>query len=109
REKPFTDELNKHWIKLFSKTCTGDLCPMQAVIGGIAAQEAMKAVTGKFMPIKQFLYFDAIECLPENVYQASDEMTFAPKLPTKKSRYYSQEVVFGEDFQQKICKSKYFV
>jgi ubiquitin-activating enzyme E1 len=37
-----TDELNKHWIKLFAKTCTGDLCPMQAVIGGIAAQEAMK-------------------------------------------------------------------
>ena len=42
KEKPVTDELNKHWIKLFSKTCTGDLCPMQAVIGGIAAQEAMK-------------------------------------------------------------------
>jgi hypothetical protein len=34
--------LNKHWIKLFAKTCTGDLCPIQAVIGGIAAQEAMK-------------------------------------------------------------------
>ena len=42
RENPLTDELNKHWIKLFAKTCTGDLCPMQAVIGGIAAQEAMK-------------------------------------------------------------------
>jgi ubiquitin-activating enzyme E1 len=65
-------------------------------------------VTGKFMPIRQFLYFDAIECLPENVFQVSDEI-FVPKLPTKKSRYYSQEVVFGEDFQEKICKSKYFV
>jgi ubiquitin-activating enzyme E1 len=42
REKPFTDELNKNWIKLFSKTCQGDLCPMQAIIGGIAAQEVMK-------------------------------------------------------------------
>lgn len=42
REQPLTDELNKHWIKLFAKTCQGDLCPMQAVIGGIAAQEAMK-------------------------------------------------------------------
>ena len=37
-----TDELNKHWIKLFAKTCLGDLCPIQAVIGGVAAQEAMK-------------------------------------------------------------------
>ncbi len=42
REQPLTDELNKHWIKLFAKTCTGDLCPIQAIIGGIAAQEAMK-------------------------------------------------------------------
>jgi ubiquitin-activating enzyme E1 len=119
-----TDELNKHWIKLFSKTCQGDLCPIQAIIGGIAAQEAMKvrsnfkaniyteffvkAVTGKFMPIRQYLYFDAIECLPESVFQASNEIP-AFKLPSKQTRYYSQEIVFGEDFQEKICKSKYFV
>lgn len=41
-EQPLTEELNKLWIKLFAKTCTGDLCPMQAVLGGVAAQEAMK-------------------------------------------------------------------
>jgi ubiquitin-activating enzyme E1 len=81
---------------------------MQAIIGGIAAQEAMKAVTGKFMPIRQYFYFDAIECLPENVFQASDEV-FQPKLPTKQSRYYSQEIVFGENFQEKLRRSKYFV
>ena len=87
---------------------------MQAVIGGIAAQEAMKAVTGKFMPIRQFFYFDAIECLPENVFQTPSDATtdsnVVPiKLPTKKSRYYSQEVIFGEDFQHMLGKSKYFV
>jgi hypothetical protein len=27
-------------------------------------QEAMKAVTAIFTPIHQFLYFDALECLP---------------------------------------------
>jgi ubiquitin-activating enzyme E1 len=108
-----TDELNKHWIKLFSKTCTGDLCPMQAVIGGIAAQEAMKAITGKFMPIRQFVYFDAIECLPENLFQAPSETTTesppTPQLPTKKTRYYSQELIFGVDFQKKLGQAKYFV
>jgi hypothetical protein len=60
------------------------------------------------MPIRQFFYFDAIECLPENVFQESAE-NFTPKLPSTKSRYYSQEIVFGVDFQEKICKSKYFV
>ena len=58
REKPFTDELNKHWIKLFAKTCQGDLCPIQAIIGGIAAQEAMKVevysietFVSRFLPV----------------------------------------------------------
>jgi len=66
------------------------------------------------MPIRQFFYFDAIECLPEDVFQSSTEATTTtevksrPRLPMKKSRYYSQEVVFGVDFQEKLGKSKYF-
>ncbi|CAF3290858.1 unnamed protein product, partial [Rotaria sp. Silwood2] len=114
--KLFTDELNKNVIKLFSKICTGDLCPMQATIGGIASQEIIKAVTGKFKPIKQYFYFDAIECLPECVNDTSEtnanlstQSIFIPKLPTEKSRYYSQEIVFGEDFQHRAGQAKYFV
>jgi len=69
------------------------------------------------MPIRQFFYFDAIECLPENVFQPPNETTTTTtesntvlRLPSrKKSRYYSQEIVFGEDFQEKLGKSKYFV
>ncbi|CAF0731325.1 unnamed protein product [Didymodactylos carnosus] len=123
-DKPITDELNKHVMHLFSKICTGDLCPIQAVIGGIAAQEVMKAVTGKFKPIKQFLYFDAIECLPENIFNppSSDSTTTTTTTTTtsptdvpsmkpvnKNSRYYSQTIVFGEEFQEKLAASKYFV
>ncbi|CAF1325477.1 unnamed protein product [Rotaria sordida] len=112
-EQVLTDQLNKHWIRLFAKTCTGDLCPIQSVIGGIAAQEAIKAVTGKFMPIRQFLYFDAIECLPENVFHSLNEGTSESNtrsnFPSKQSRYYSQEVVFGEDFQDKLGNAKYFL
>ncbi|CAF0891592.1 unnamed protein product [Didymodactylos carnosus] len=117
-DKPITDELNKHVMHLFSKTCTGDLCPMQAVIGGIAAQEVMKAVTGKFKPIKQFFYFDAIECLPENIFNppsTDSTITISPieapsiKLANKNSRYYSQAIVFGDEFQQRLGESKYFV
>ncbi|CAF5076601.1 unnamed protein product, partial [Rotaria sp. Silwood1] len=98
---------------LFAKTCTGDLCPIQSVIGGIAAQEAVKAVTGKFMPIRQFLYFDAIECLSENVFYLSNEGTSESNtrsnFPSKQSRYYFQEIVFGEDLQDKLGNAKYFL
>ena len=48
-------------IGTFAKVCSGDLSPMAASIGGIVAQEVMKATSGKFMPVKQWLYFDALE------------------------------------------------
>lgn len=53
------------------------------------------------MPIKQFFYFDAIECLPENV-------CLSEKI-NKISRYYSQEIIFGEDFQYQLGQLKYFL
>ena len=59
------DELDENLMKEFSYSARGDLCPIAAVIGGIAAQEVMKACSGKFSPVNQFLYFDALECLPE--------------------------------------------
>ena len=48
------------------------------MIGGIAAQEVMKAFSGKFMPIKQWLYFDALECLPEENRDALTEEACKP-------------------------------
>ncbi|CAF1455812.1 unnamed protein product, partial [Rotaria sordida] len=38
-EQVLTDQLNKHWIRLFAKTCTGDLCPIQSIIGEIVFGE----------------------------------------------------------------------
>ena len=36
------DELDEGLMKSFAYQATGDVCPMQAVIGGITAQEVMK-------------------------------------------------------------------
>ena len=60
------ETIDESIIKVFAKTWMGDLSPMVAATAGIAAQEVMKACSGKFMPIQQWLYFDALECLPEN-------------------------------------------
>uniref|UniRef100_A0A8C2B275 E1 ubiquitin-activating enzyme n=1 Tax=Cyprinus carpio TaxID=7962 RepID=A0A8C2B275_CYPCA len=59
------EQLDQAIIKKLSCVAAGDLAPINAFIGGLAAQEAMKACTGKFMPIMQWLYFDALECLSE--------------------------------------------
>lgn len=69
-KSPAKTELDDDIINKLSYVAAGDVCPMQAVIGGITAQEVMKACSGKFMPIQQHLYFDALECLPEKELDA---------------------------------------
>ena len=77
---------------------------MAAAIGGFVAQEVLKACSGKFMPIKPWLYFDARECLPED----KSVLTVEACKPTG-SRYDGQVAIFGKDFQDKISKQKYMV
>lgn len=100
----FTTELNNELLETFAKTCAGDLNPMNATIGGVVAQEVMKACSGKFSPIFQWLYFDAIECLPAD----RSEITEDDCKPIG-SRYDAQTAVFGRKFQSKIGGLKYFV
>jgi ubiquitin-activating enzyme E1 len=82
-------------LSIFSKVCIGDLCPVNAGIGGITAQEVMKACTGKFTPIFQYFTFDAIECLPPNDPTEADCQGLA-------GRYDGQIAVFGRQFQDKL-------
>jgi len=90
-------------LSLLSFVASGDLAPMDAFIGGIAAQEVLKSCTGKFTPIQQWLFFDAIEVLPE--YENLDASEFQPL----NSRYDSQIAVLGQTLQQQIHELKYFL
>ena len=96
-------ELDEKLIKELSYQARGDLTPMAAFFGGLAAQEVLKSVSGKFHPIVQWLYFDSLESLPESV-QRSEE-TCKP-LGT---RYDGQIAVFGKDFQENISNMKEFL
>ncbi|XP_076263300.1 ubiquitin-like activating enzyme 1 isoform X2 [Rhynchophorus ferrugineus] len=98
------NEVNTELLEIFAKTSAGDLNPLNATIGGIVAQEVMKACSGKFHPIMQWLYFDAIECLPSDRSEITEELA-APS----GSRYDGQIAVFGKEFQKKIGALKYFV
>jgi len=79
------------------------LSPMCAAIGGIVGQEVLKACSGKFSPIKGFLYFDADETLPD-VLLAPEEVSVSGK-----SRYDSQIAVFGQEMQKLLLDQKYFL
>lgn len=64
-EEAQLSELNRDVLKIFAKTCCGEVCPLTAAFGGIIAQEVLKACSNKFTPIHQFMYYDAFEALPE--------------------------------------------
>ncbi|KAI8981901.1 ubiquitin-activating emzyme E1 [Mycotypha africana] len=99
-EKP---DLDEKLIKELAYQSAGELSPMVAVFGGLAAQEVLKAVSGKFNPIYQYMYFDALEALPTSVKLSEELCT-----PIG-SRYDGQIAVFGKEFQEKIAGTKEFL
>jgi ubiquitin-activating enzyme E1 len=96
-------EIDEKLIRELSYQAQGDLSPMAAFFGGLAAQEVLKAVSGKFHPVHQWLYFDSLESLPSN-FKRSEELC----APTN-SRYDGQIAVFGREFQEKIANAKQFL
>lgn len=96
-------ELDEKLIKELSYQARGDLTPMAAFFGGLAAQEVLKSVSGKFHPIVQWLYFDSLESLPKSV-QRSEEICKPLGI-----RYDGQIAVFGKGFQEKISNMKEFL
>uniref|UniRef100_A0A3Q1EVW6 E1 ubiquitin-activating enzyme n=1 Tax=Acanthochromis polyacanthus TaxID=80966 RepID=A0A3Q1EVW6_9TELE len=106
------EDLDEAAVQSLSYTARGDLAPMNAVIGGLAAQEVIKACSGKFTPLQQWLYFDALECLPEEEDRPAESL-FSKQSSMNKmqstSRYDGQIAVFGSAFQEKLERQKYFL
>ncbi|EJD53721.1 ubiquitin activating enzyme [Auricularia subglabra TFB-10046 SS5] len=96
------DEINTNVVEELAFQATGDLAPVNAVIGGFVAQEVLKALSGKFHPMVQHMYFDSLESLPAQLPSEADAA------PTG-SRYDGQIAVFGKTFQQKIANHRQFL
>ncbi|KAL9654479.1 hypothetical protein ABK040_010499 [Willaertia magna] len=104
---------NEKVIELLSFTCRGNLSPMASFLGGIISQEVIKACIGKYTPLKQFLYFDAFDCLPEEECNfPTEEECQLVSLENNddknecSKRFDGQVVVFGKKFQKKLEKEK---
>ncbi|KAI0871527.1 putative ubiquitin-protein ligase [Hypoxylon argillaceum] len=90
-------------IRELSYQAQGDLNPMAALFGGLAAQEVLKAVSGKFHPIKQWFYLDSLESIPTSSVR-SEELC-----KPIGSRYDGQIAVFGSEYQEKLGNVKQFL
>ncbi len=74
-----------------------------AFLGGIVAQEVLKACSHKFCPLQQLLYFDAFECLPKYITDLESEYA------AQNCRYDANIAVFGKTVQSKVLQSRVFL
>ncbi|KAF1817025.1 ubiquitin-activating enzyme E1 1 [Eremomyces bilateralis CBS 781.70] len=96
-------ELDEKIIRELSYQARGEVSPVAAVFGGLAAQQALEAVSGKFHPIVQWMYLDSLESLPTS-FKRSEELC-----KPQGTRYDGQIAVFGAEFQEKISNMKQFL
>jgi ubiquitin-activating enzyme E1 len=96
-------EIDDKLLRELSYQAQGDLNPMAAFFGGLTAQEVLKAVSGKFHPVKQWMYFDSLESLPTST-KRTEELC-----KPLGSRYDGQIAVFGTEFQEKVSNMKQFL
>jgi ubiquitin-activating enzyme E1 len=98
-----TDTVDESVIRTVALTASAELPALAAFFGGIVAQEVVK-FTGKFSPLRQWLYLDAFEVLPEGV-DALPEAEFAPH----GNRYDNAVALIGRTAQNKVMDQRVFV
>ena len=89
----------------FLRSSSGLLSPVAAVAGAVAAQEALKRCSLKYIPVcnPQWFYFDAFNVLPDCDHQ--NETEFVPR----NCRYDQQIAVLGRGMQDLLADAKVFV
>lgn len=100
--KELDSEVDEKILKELAYQATGDLSPMNAVLGGFVAQEVLKACSAKFHPAFQHTYFDSLESLPNTLPTEAECQPIG-------SRYDAQVAVFGKVFQEKIANHRQFL
>uniref|UniRef100_A0A673KPW9 Ubiquitin-like modifier-activating enzyme 6 n=1 Tax=Sinocyclocheilus rhinocerous TaxID=307959 RepID=A0A673KPW9_9TELE len=95
--------INQELVRSVSCCARGCLSPLAAAVGGIASQEVLKALTGKFSPLQQWFYLDAIEVIQPLQSLPAEE--FAPR----GDRYDALRACIGESLCLKLHKFQVFM
>ncbi|XP_037326929.2 ubiquitin-like modifier-activating enzyme 6 [Pungitius pungitius] len=95
--------VNVELVRCLSRTARGTLPPLAAAVGGLASQEVLKAITGKFAPLQQWFYLDAVEVVRPLQSVAAEE--FFPR----GDRYDGLRACIGESMCVKLHKLRVFM
>jgi len=96
------ERLQHEVVRAFARGAAGSLAPVASCVGGIAAQEVLKACSAKFSPLRQFLYLDCLDALPSPL---PSEAECAPR----GDRYDGQRAVLGDRVQRALAEMRLFV
>jgi len=84
----------------FKSTLNGQFIPICSILGSYAAQEVIKAITGKYTPTTQWYYYHCYDMLP-------DDHDFSHSICG--DRYDAMREIFGDNNMRKIRESSYFI
>jgi hypothetical protein len=96
------DNLDENLFKKLSFTSQGHIAGVSAFLGGVGAQEILKALSGKFTPLQQWAYLDVAELVPDIT---TDPAQFQPR----NDRYDALRIVVGGDNLSILNKLKLFM
>ncbi|KAG8460806.1 hypothetical protein KFE25_010861 [Diacronema lutheri] len=98
-------ELSEPLLRTIAAGSAASISPVCAFIGGIAAQEVLKAASAKFGPLTQFFYYDATEALPTPL----DSPLPAAEIAPAGDRYDGMTAVFGRSVVARLKAQRYFL
>ena len=105
-EAHLVETVSEEYGRVFSMTARGELPPVVTFMGGVVCQEALKACSGKYTPVKQWMFYDAQESLSDG-FEKMAESEFTANDDNKK---YDKVVgVVGRALHEKLQNLKVFV
>ena len=91
-------------ISQFASTCRAKFTPIQAISGAVGAQEVLKAATGLYNPVQQFLLYDCDEVLHSADLKSKHKETDKDGLVARGQAY-----ILGTTLSQKLASSRIFL
>ncbi|CAF1097144.1 unnamed protein product [Adineta ricciae] len=99
------DDCFQELTKYVFYTAKGSFAPICSGMGGFVGQQVLTAITGKFTPVRQWLYLDAYELIKE--IPVEDE--YKQLKSVTPDRYHALRLCIGDTLVQCLARQRLFM
>lgn len=86
----------KNLLTTLALGAAGNINPVAAIFGGVVGQEVIKACSGKYTPLQQWLHFESAHCLPRLWTPEHGPPLARADVAPRQSRYDGQIATLGQ-------------